>query len=176
MSIFCPRCITKHPQRECPLNNISVCHICIEENPTYNFPSFLVLQDIYKSGDVAQTSRRPPWQLRDQPSYPNFPPQPPLYYPPYQPPQQWNNSSWQNWPPQYPPPQFHNSNICHKDGEDNHILSHNLSMHLITFILRIKQISSKCCLDLYLQFLLSHNKFITFRMQILLDQHYYLHS
>ena len=28
MSIFCPRCRTKHPQRECPLNNISVCHIC----------------------------------------------------------------------------------------------------------------------------------------------------
>ena len=28
MSIFCPRCRTKHPQRECPLNNIFVCHIC----------------------------------------------------------------------------------------------------------------------------------------------------
>ena len=28
MSIFCPRCRTKHPQRECPLNNISICHIC----------------------------------------------------------------------------------------------------------------------------------------------------
>ena len=51
MSIFCPRCRTKNPQMECPLNNIFVCHICTEENPTYNFPSFLVLQDIYKSGD-----------------------------------------------------------------------------------------------------------------------------
>ena len=62
MSIFCPRCRTKHPQRECPLNNISVCHICTEENPTDNFPSFLGLQAIYKSGDVSETSRRLPWQ------------------------------------------------------------------------------------------------------------------
>ena len=28
MSIFCPRCRTKHPQREFPLDNICVCHIC----------------------------------------------------------------------------------------------------------------------------------------------------
>ena len=34
MSIFCPRCRTKHPQRECPLNNIFVCHICTKEHPT----------------------------------------------------------------------------------------------------------------------------------------------
>ena len=27
MSIFWPRCRTKHPQRECPLNNISVSNI-----------------------------------------------------------------------------------------------------------------------------------------------------
>ena len=31
MSIFCPRCRTKHPQRVCPLNNIFVCHIYIED-------------------------------------------------------------------------------------------------------------------------------------------------
>ena len=28
MSIFFPRCRNKHLQRECQLNNISVCHIC----------------------------------------------------------------------------------------------------------------------------------------------------
>ena len=106
MSIFFPRCRTKHPQRECPLNNISVCHIYTEEHPTDNCPSFPGLQAIYKSGDVAETSRRPPWQPRDQPKYPNFSPQTLPYYPPYQPPQQWNNFSWQNWPSQYPPPQF----------------------------------------------------------------------
>ena len=79
MSIFYPRCRTKHPQRECLLNNISVCHICIEEHPTDNCPSFPGLQDIYKSGDVGETYRRPPWEPRDQPTYHNFPPQPPLY-------------------------------------------------------------------------------------------------
>ena len=52
MSILCPICRTKHPQREFPLNNISICHICTEEHPTDNCPSFLGLQAIYKSGDV----------------------------------------------------------------------------------------------------------------------------
>ena len=87
MSIFFPRCRTKHPQRECPLNNIFVCDICIEEHPTDNCPSFPGLQDIYKSGDVAETSRRPPWKPRDQPTYPKFLAQPLPYYPLYQPPQ-----------------------------------------------------------------------------------------
>ena len=32
MSIFCPSCRTKHPERECLLNNISICHICTEEH------------------------------------------------------------------------------------------------------------------------------------------------
>ena len=71
---------------------------------TEKFPSLLGLQDIYKSGYIGETSRRPPSKPRDQPPYHNFSPQPPPYYHPYQPPQQWNTSSWQNWPPQYPPP------------------------------------------------------------------------
>ena len=106
MSIFCPRCRTKHSQKECLLNNISICHICTEEHPTDNCPSFPGLQAIYKSGDVDETSRRPPWESRDQPVYQNFPPQSPPYYSPYQQPQQWNNPSWKSWPPHYPPPQF----------------------------------------------------------------------
>ena len=69
MSIFCPRCRTKHPQRECQLNNISVYHICTKEHPTENYPSLPGLQAIYKSGDVAKTSRRPPWKPRDKPPY-----------------------------------------------------------------------------------------------------------
>ena len=60
MIIFYLRCRTKHPQRECPLNNISVCHICTEENPIDKFPSFPRLQAIYNSGDVVETSRRNP--------------------------------------------------------------------------------------------------------------------
>ena len=74
MSIFCPRCRTKHPQRECPLNNIYVCHIYTEEHQTDNFPSLPGLQAIYKSGDVAKTSRRNPWKPRDRPAYPKFTP------------------------------------------------------------------------------------------------------
>ena len=69
MSILCPRCRTKHPHWEFPLNNISVCHICTEQNPTDDFPSLPGLQAIYKSGDIGETSRRPPWQPRDQPPY-----------------------------------------------------------------------------------------------------------
>ena len=40
MSIFCPRCRRKHPQKECSLNNISICHIHREEHLTDNYPSF----------------------------------------------------------------------------------------------------------------------------------------
>ena len=74
MSIFCPRCRTKHPEKEYPLNNISICHICTEEDSTDNCPSLPRLQSIYKSRYVAETSRRPPWKPRDQPTYPNSPP------------------------------------------------------------------------------------------------------
>ena len=34
MSIFCPRCRSKHPQREFPLNNIFICHICTYDHTT----------------------------------------------------------------------------------------------------------------------------------------------
>ena len=104
MRIFYPRCITKHPQWEFPLNKIFVCHICTEGHPTDDFPSLPELQAIYKSGDIGETLRRPPWKPRDPPPYQNLSPQPPPYYQPYQPPQQWNTSNWKHWPPQYPPP------------------------------------------------------------------------
>ena len=59
MTILYPRCRTKHPQQEFPLNNIIACYICMEDHTTKHFPSFPGLQAIYKSGDVGETSRRP---------------------------------------------------------------------------------------------------------------------
>ena len=98
-SIFCPKCRRKHPARECPLNNISVCRICPDEHETDNCPLLPGLQAVYKSGESGETSypSRRPWQPRGQPSY-----QEP-YYNTYQYPQPWNASNWQNWPPQHPP-------------------------------------------------------------------------
>ena len=150
MSIFCPRCRTKHTQRKCPLNNISICHICTEEHLTDNCPSLPGLQAIYKSGDVGETSRRPPWKSRYQPAYQIFPPQSPPYYSPYQQPQQWNNPSWQSCHLSILLLNFHSNSIGHKGGEENHILRHNLSLHLVILILSINPISSSICLGLYL--------------------------
>ena len=50
LSIFCPKCRTKHPLREFPLGSVSVCHICAEDHTTENFPSFPRLQVVYKVG------------------------------------------------------------------------------------------------------------------------------
>ena len=116
MSILCPICRTKNPQREFPLNNISVCHIYMDDHTTKNCPSMLGLQAIYKSGDIGETSRRPPWKPRDQTPYQNSSPQPPPYYHPYQPPQQWNTSSWQHWTPQYSPPPHFTQYECWPQG------------------------------------------------------------
>ena len=61
--IFFPRCRNKHPLRECPLNNISVCAICTENHTTKNCPSLPGIQAIYKGsnepGDSTYTPRRP---------------------------------------------------------------------------------------------------------------------
>ena len=134
---FFPRCRTKHPQKECPLNNIYVCHICTKEHPIDNYPSLPGLQAIYKSGDVGETSRRPPWQSRDQPAYQSFAPEShPITLHTNNP----NNGTilvgrvghlnilLLN---------FHSNSIGHKGGEDSHTLSHNLSLHLIILILSI---------------------------------------
>ena len=44
LSIFCPKCRNKHPLRECPLDNIHVCGICIENHSTKNCPKLKELQ------------------------------------------------------------------------------------------------------------------------------------
>ena len=72
MIILCPICRTKHPQLEFPLKNISVCHIFPYDHTNENFSSFPRLQAIYKSRDVGETSRRPPWKPRDQRTYQNL--------------------------------------------------------------------------------------------------------
>ena len=59
----------------------------MEEYLRDKYPSFPRFQAIYKSGDVGETSMRPPWKSRDQPIYQNFPPQSSPYYSPYQQPQ-----------------------------------------------------------------------------------------
>ena len=84
MSIFCPRCRKKHPMRECPLNNISICVICTENHTTESCPSLPGLQAIYKGsnepGDTTYAPKRP-CHLRPQNFY-QEPPQPyPAYFP-----------------------------------------------------------------------------------------------
>ena len=31
-SIFCPKCRKKHPLKECPLNNVHICGLCVENH------------------------------------------------------------------------------------------------------------------------------------------------
>ena len=44
MSIFCPKCRKKNLLQECPLDNIHVCGICIENYVADNFPTLKELQ------------------------------------------------------------------------------------------------------------------------------------
>ena len=36
LAIFCPKCTKKHPLRECPLDSIQVCGICMGNHSTEN--------------------------------------------------------------------------------------------------------------------------------------------
>ena len=60
LAIFCSRCKKKHPIKNCPLNSISVCGVCAEDNTTEDCPSLPGLQSIYKGPNepVAQPSQR----------------------------------------------------------------------------------------------------------------------
>ena len=65
LSIFCSRCKKKHPIKNCPLNSISVCGVCVEDHTTEDCPSLPGLQAIYKGAKdpVAQQGQRKPWKL-----------------------------------------------------------------------------------------------------------------
>jgi hypothetical protein len=108
LSIFCPKCRKRHPLRECPLDNISVCAICTENHKTEDCPSLPGLQAIFKGGEAPGTSSAPkkPWQPRNPNAnaYQEPSPQSSSYYPPFSQQQQhpWN---WSNWPPQNVPAQ-----------------------------------------------------------------------
>jgi hypothetical protein len=103
--IFCPHCRKKHASNECPLDNVQVCAICVEDHETENFPSLPRLKAIYKENrEVAEPSfqavLKKPWKPRAQgmsqdPFSSSFSP-----YNAYQ--QQWNTQiPWKNtWPQQ----------------------------------------------------------------------------
>jgi hypothetical protein len=108
LSIFCSKCRKRHPLRECPLDNVSVCAICAENHKTEDCPSLPGLQAIFKGGEAPGTQSAPkkPWQPRNPNAnaYQEPPPQSSSYYPPFSQQQQhqWN---WPNWPPQNVPAQ-----------------------------------------------------------------------
>jgi hypothetical protein len=67
--IFCPRCRKKHASKECPLDNVQVCAICVEDHETENCPSLPGLKAIYKENrEVAepsfQAALKKPWNPR----------------------------------------------------------------------------------------------------------------
>jgi len=42
------KCIKKHQWKECLLDQVKFCGICIEDHATHNFPSLLGLKYIYQ--------------------------------------------------------------------------------------------------------------------------------
>ena len=60
LTIFCSRCKKRHPLKNCPLNDVS---LCAEDHETDSFPSLPRLQAIYKGasepvGQVIQVAQR----------------------------------------------------------------------------------------------------------------------
>jgi hypothetical protein len=104
LAIFCLRCKKKHPIKNCPLNSISVCGVCVEDHTTEDYPSLPGLQAIYKGDNehVAQPTQRKSWQ----PQAPGMLPDPYSQFNNYSPWGQWQNMNnqpfanqpWpQNW-------------------------------------------------------------------------------
>ena len=54
LAIFCHRCRKKHNKKECPLNVIEICGLCTLEHPTFECPTLLELQAMYRGGGVSQ--------------------------------------------------------------------------------------------------------------------------
>ena len=51
LAIFFSRCKKKHLIKNCSLNSISVCGVCVEDHTTEDFPSLPGLQAIYKGAN-----------------------------------------------------------------------------------------------------------------------------
>lgn len=73
LAIFYSRFKKKHPVKNFPLNEISVCGVCIENHETDDCPSLPGLQAIYEGvGEPAtQAAQRKPWQPRAPSMLPN---------------------------------------------------------------------------------------------------------
>jgi hypothetical protein len=52
LSIFFQKCRKRHPLRECPLDNVSVCAICTENHKIEDCSSLPGLEAIYKGGEA----------------------------------------------------------------------------------------------------------------------------
>jgi len=60
LAILCPQCRKRQLEKDCPINFIEICGLCIEDNPTNNFPSLPRLQSIFKGGGEPQETSYPP--------------------------------------------------------------------------------------------------------------------
>jgi Fe-S-cluster-containing hydrogenase component 2 len=54
LEIFCHRCRKKHSEKECPLNAIEICGLCILEHLTSECPNFPKIQAMSRGGGVSQ--------------------------------------------------------------------------------------------------------------------------
>jgi hypothetical protein len=52
LSIFCSKCRKRHPLRECPLDNVSICAICAKDHKIEDCPSLPGLHAIFKGGEA----------------------------------------------------------------------------------------------------------------------------
>ena len=69
LSIFCSKCQKRHPLKQCPLNTVSICGICVEDHAMEDYPSLPGLQVVFKQGNdlvppPLQTTQRRAWQQR----------------------------------------------------------------------------------------------------------------
>ena len=66
LSIFCSKYRKRHPSKECPLNKINICGICMENHSTEDYPSLPGLQGVFKQGNYLvapplQHTQQRPW-------------------------------------------------------------------------------------------------------------------
>jgi hypothetical protein len=53
LSIFFPRCRKRHSLKECPLDSIEICVICIGENSMEHCSSLTGIKEVYQEGNQA---------------------------------------------------------------------------------------------------------------------------